>query len=218
MKSLLIKDFKIMMQQKMSLLLFIGISIFMVINGVDLTFCIGYATMLVTILMLGTIAYDEHENGMSFLMTLPISRKQYVLSKYIFTLLGILITDCILLITIGIYKICVPSELLMSEYVMTAVMLFFTAIIMSSFMIPVNFKYGVDKSRLVLLLFAGIISVIGLVFSRFADYVPHGIRTLVAIAAKVTPAMAGIMLGIAALTIFILSLLCSVKIIEHKDY
>lgn len=218
MKSLLIKDFKILMQQKMSLLLFVGISIFMIINGVDLTFCIGYATILVTILMIGTIAYDEHENGMSFLMTLPISRKQYALSKYLFTIMGIIIIDLILLVTIGIYKICIPSELLMSEYIMIAVLLFFTAIIMSSLMIPVNFKYGVDKSRLVLLLFAGIISVVGLVFSRFADYVPYGIRKLIEEAAAAPPAMMGILFGIAALIVFALSLHRSIKIIEHKDY
>lgn len=218
MKSLLIKDFKILMQLRTSLIMFLIISIFMVINGVEISFCIGYATMLVTILMIGTISYDEHENGMSFLMTLPISRKQYALSKYLFSMIGITLTDILILLTIALYKVCTQSELLMTEYVTSAILLFFTAIIMSSFMIPVHLKYGVEKSRLVLLLFAGVISIITLAFSKFDAYIPSGIKSFIMRFATAAPAMLVVFFGVTALVVFIISLICSVHIIEKKDY
>ena len=218
MKGLLIKDFRILLRQKTSLVIFMGLSIFMLINGMDVSFCLAYATILMTTLMIGTISYDEHENGMSFLLTLPVSRRQYAMSKYLFTIIGIIVTDVILLAVLGVYEAMAPGGIPMSEYVMTAALLFFIAIIMISIMIPVDFKYGVNKSRLVLLIFAGAGSVVMLVFSKFADAIPYELRRAVEQAALASPAVIGLILGIASLVILIISIICSIQVIKKKDY
>lgn len=44
--------------------------------------------MLTIIVIVGTISYDEYDNGYRFLMTLPIDAKMYVLEKYIFFIAG----------------------------------------------------------------------------------------------------------------------------------
>ena len=61
-------------------------SIFMAF-AMDGSFIIGYTGMLMGILAIGTISYDSNENGMAFLMCLPISRKDYVKEKFIYTFL-----------------------------------------------------------------------------------------------------------------------------------
>lgn len=218
MKSLLIKDCKILLQQKTTLLLYVGISIFMIMNGFDISFCFSYATMLVMILMLGTISYDAHENGMSFLMTLPVSRKQYVLSKYLLTVFSLLITNIVLLLLSGIYEACVHSGSSMTDQLITAVLLFFTAIIMNSLMIPVNFKYGAEKSRLVLLIIVGAVSAVFVAFSKFAKYMPSAVREFILKAADIKPTVLILIFSITALILFTISLMCAIRIIEKKDY
>ncbi|MCF0261227.1 MAG: ABC-2 transporter permease, partial [Erysipelotrichaceae bacterium] len=89
MKGLLVKDCFLLFQRKQSLLMILAVCIFvgMAVGG---EFVISYMTILGAIFALSTISYDDADNGMMFLMTLPISKKQYVLSKYVFGFLIIL--------------------------------------------------------------------------------------------------------------------------------
>ena len=53
----------------------------------DSSFVVGWVTMIAVITALGTISYDEYDNCMPFLMTLPVTRKGYALEKYLFTMI-----------------------------------------------------------------------------------------------------------------------------------
>ena len=81
MKGLFLKDYYLNFSNRRSLFLFLFMSIFMAF-AMDGSFIIGYTGMLMGILAIGTISYDSNENGMAFLMCLPISRKDYVKEKY----------------------------------------------------------------------------------------------------------------------------------------
>ena len=56
--------------------------IFLMITGINSSFLMGYIPFICCTLTMGTISYDEYENGLPFLLTLPISRKEYVKEKY----------------------------------------------------------------------------------------------------------------------------------------
>lgn len=89
MKGLLIKDFKLLKNRGIFFLIFIvGYTVFQIgtFNG---AWAVGFATLMIAIFSLTTITYDEYENGMPFLFTLPIRRIDYVREKYAF---GFLIT------------------------------------------------------------------------------------------------------------------------------
>ena len=46
--------------------------------------CVVWDSTIVTaIFAITTISYDEFDNGLAFLMTLPVTRKQYVAEKYL---------------------------------------------------------------------------------------------------------------------------------------
>lgn len=83
MKGLLIKDLYYVFQRKQTLLIFLIVSLILGFTN-EGSFLVGYMTLLGTIISLSTISYDNADNGMPFLMTLPISRKEYALSKYVF--------------------------------------------------------------------------------------------------------------------------------------
>lgn len=89
MKGLLIKDFKLLKNRGIFFLIFIvGYTIFQ-IGVFDGAWAVGFATVLIGAFSLTTITYDEYENGMPFLFTLPIRRIDYVREKYVF---GFLVT------------------------------------------------------------------------------------------------------------------------------
>ena len=53
-------------------------------TSTDATFVSGYISIVFAMFAISTISYDEYDNGNAFLFTLPFSRKEYVLSKYVF--------------------------------------------------------------------------------------------------------------------------------------
>ena len=86
MKGLFLKDLGLVKGQKQ----FFGVILIMMVlfttAYTNFAFIIAYITVMVGILTLTTISYDEFENGMGYLFTLPVSRREYVGEKYLFSI------------------------------------------------------------------------------------------------------------------------------------
>lgn len=108
MKGLLIKDFKLLKGQKNFFMAITAISIIMIIVSPGTSFPIGFLGFVGALFSLSSISYDEFDNGNAFLFSLPITRKDYVLEKYIFGLIlgimSLLLGTVISLVAIGITK------------------------------------------------------------------------------------------------------------------
>ncbi len=218
MKGLLIKDLRILMCQKSALFIYIGVSLFMLINGVDISFCLGYTIMLMTILLLGSISYDEHENGMSFLMTLPVSRKEYVFSKYCFVVTGVVFADFIMLLAVCGYESIKPSGFGIKNYVIISLIMLVMAFVLLSLMLPIHLKFGVEKSRFVWLAILGIVGTIIVIFARFSEHIVYDIQRFLEKITVAAPEMVMLILGGVSLLALLISVWISVRIIEKRDY
>ena len=75
------KDLCLLLQRSRAMITIVGVGI-LIGFSTDGSFMTGYLSMISAILAIGTISYDEFDNGYPFLMTLPITRKGYVLAKY----------------------------------------------------------------------------------------------------------------------------------------
>ena len=107
MKGLLIKDLKLMKNQKNFFLVILVVIAFLAAGSDDLSFPMGFTAFIGTLFTLSSISYDEFDNGNAFLFSLPITRKQYVLEKYGFGLLlgiGSLLTAVCLLSAVRLVK------------------------------------------------------------------------------------------------------------------
>ena len=83
MKGLLIKDYKLMLGQKTFLGMAALMSVLYLAIYKDPTFAVVFITVMCTMFTVSTLSYDEYENGMAYLFTLPISRNKYELEiKY----------------------------------------------------------------------------------------------------------------------------------------
>lgn len=168
MRGLLIKDLKILSQQKRVWMLMVLISVIMLFSTSDFSFIIGYVTILASIVALSTISYDEMDNGYTFLFTLPVDVKGYVLTKYILsigisTLVWGLANVLFLVAGKGVYGV---------EDFVSAVLLLVVALMMQFVMIPLQLKFGAEKSRIVYLIIMGVGVLLGLLFGQFAGYLP----------------------------------------------
>ena len=82
MRGLIEKDLRLLLKRKQTFIVIVIVEILLGISGSGV-FAIVYFTMLAGIMAAGTLSYDEFDNGLGFLFTLPIDRKMYIREKYL---------------------------------------------------------------------------------------------------------------------------------------
>ena len=92
MKGLIIKDIRIIFSNK-NVFLFIPILVSMAAFSKTrlAVYLFAYVAVMVISLLTTTISFDDMENGTSFLMTMPVSRKEYVKSKYLLGVVSLIL-------------------------------------------------------------------------------------------------------------------------------
>lgn len=162
MKGLFVKDLCLMRELKKMVLIIIFISAIFTFSGTDSSFLTGYIVVLTSLLSGMTISYDEMNNGMAFLMTLPVTRKQYVKEKYLTGIVMILI-GIVYSFAINMARILVSSEATnLNDLFITFMIFGVVGIIMLSFSIPVDLKFGAEKGRI--MFFFGVMIVVFTIF------------------------------------------------------
>ena len=217
MKGLIVKDLSLMRNQGKSMLLILAIGLFMEASMGAGTI-IWFLPFLAAILAVGTLNYDEFDNGYAFLFTLPMTRRQYVREKYLFAVLFVLV--CM--------AISIPLSLILSrftgkaEFVSFPDILFMTAVsgLISGFLlatvIPLRLKFGSEMSRIVwILIFGGMAAVIafGTKLSQ-SPGTPESFRAITGFLEALNSWSAGMILA-AFLVITLILLLISEQISER---
>ena len=87
MKGLIRKDLEIIMLQKNFFLIMIGAGLCM--SSLALYTMIMFMCYMFGSLVIGTISYDELDNGMPYIMCLPIKHSDYVKEKFLMTFMMI---------------------------------------------------------------------------------------------------------------------------------
>lgn len=149
MKGLLVKDIHMLLQQKNILMMILLLSVLLNFS-MENTFAVGYLTFVGSFFIINSITYDEYENGFSFLFTLPIRRNTYVRSKYIFAVLACLLfwlTGCVITLAYCLVKNQFGK---MQGGMMEACIYLPLILIFLAVMLPILFKFGSEKGRIVM--------------------------------------------------------------------
>jgi len=157
MKGLLIKDVKLMLGQKKFFVVVVGLGIFFMFSNANPVSGVSYITMLLSIFTLSTISYDEFDNGMAFLMTLPIERKTYALEKYVFAGLTSLISAVGTSVLAYILGMVMDIPVDMAEVIGVACVIVLVSWLILSVTIPLQIKFGSEKGRIAMILAMGAI-------------------------------------------------------------
>ena len=123
----------------------------------SVSFATGYFTIVTAIFAITTISYDEFDNGLAFLMTLPVTRKQYVAEKY---LLGAGLTAVawgIATITGVICKGVAELQGCLSETIIGSLIYIPLALLMLAVSLPLVIHFGAEKGRYIAMVMWAII-------------------------------------------------------------
>lgn len=218
MKGLLIKDFYLLKHMKQGFLMIVLLCIGFGFIYESPTFLISYMTLMTSIFMLSTIGFDEQDNGMSFLFSMPVSRKGYVKEKYVF---GILVT-CISMIVVTLFS-CVIFRVRNIGYHFeeiggTMLGSFVTAMLVLAVMIPIQIKFEAEKSRVALMIAMGCAFLLAFLLVKLAKMVEFDVS---AVMDRITAAGPAVMVGIgciAAVVLVGISMMISMHIMKKKEF
>ena len=222
MKGLLIKDFKLLKNQKNFFILVFVMAVFLTItNGAGsspATFVLPYVGFVCSFFVLSTISYDEYDNGNAFLFTLPFDRKIYVAEKYIFGVVTggaglLLILAFILIYTDGMTGAEQTGETLFTAGVSAALLLFFLAV-----MIPFQLKFGPEKGRIAMIIvFLGIFAAVyGL--AKVVNVGNMDLSGLIQTADAMGPAGVALVFLAVSLLVLAASMTISIRIMEKQEF
>ncbi len=218
MKGLLIKDFMLLKRQKTTCAMILLFAVILVINdSMPFAGALGYITFFCTFLAIGSVSYDEYNNGYAFLFTLPVTVKTYVLEKYLFVLMatasGCLFSGC-LAIFCGHGDFGAWWDMISFAAGFGSALLLITA-----FMMPLQFKFGVEQSRIMGIVLGGLIGGAGWLAFTYADvFFPRAQAFFHSVSGQMGEA-GGILCWVGFTVIcYLLSVALSVRIMERKDF
>lgn len=151
MKGLLIKDWKLLLGQKQFFLVTGFIVLVFLVTSENPAFVVSYATIMYTVFTISTISYDDHHNGMTFLFTLPVSRKEYVIEKYSFGILSAGITAFLVLSAMTAVSGVKGDGIAVEDMFAAEIAAIMVAVVFLSFTIPIQLKFGAEKGRMALM-------------------------------------------------------------------
>ena len=218
MKGLLKKDLAILFCNKAMLIaaiIVLAAVAFMGSGGGQ--FIMSYMAVFVPMVINSTISYDDMDNGMEYLMTLPVTRRQYVYSKYVFSAgAGFLcwIFSCVMGTLSNVIR---GNQGDSGEWLFLCLMSLGILLFTSSLIIPVQLKFGAEKAKIaMLLIMVGVAGVTWLFINIKKAVFPDGMK-LISFLNDYPFAYVGIVL-LFVLAAFFISLFVSIRIFEKKEW
>ena len=148
MSGLLMKDLELLkVNIKTYFIVFAVGIIYLFVQTDGSIFFISYMIFVSLSVTVGTISYDSYHHGMNFLMTLPFTRKDYVISKYL-TAAGVTLAA-------GILK--AQSVSTRKEFLISTGAVMICAGIFLAILLPMRLKYEIEKCRILMVALIAVI-------------------------------------------------------------
>lgn len=218
MKGLLIKDLRLMLIQKRFFLMMIIIAIGMMFSMNNSSFIFGYLTFVCSLFSISSISYDEFDNGYAFLFTLPITRKEYVLEKYVFGFIVSLISWVISIIIAFSYEIIKNNMFSYIDILESAVGLLLINFIILSLLIPMKIKYGSEKGNIAQMILFGGIFIVGFAIYQIMNILNVDITGFLNI---IESLHIGILFIVVLMIVCLIIFICiqsTIKIMNNKEF
>ncbi len=219
MKGLLAKDLALMKQRGKMILFLIVWAIIMSAVMEDASFVVGWIVMIATISSVSTISYDEYDNCMPFLMSMPVTRRDYAVEKYLFSACIGFVFWLISLVIVACCSRFTDMKFSVSEDLPGMVLFLAVVLILLSVSIPPQLKWGAEKGRITMLIIFGVVFVGGFLISKLsAGMDTSGLKRFVSWLD--TLPMAGVILVVLAVSVLItlVSVMISIRIMEKKEF
>lgn len=209
MKGLILKDFYTLRQYVKTmifmLLLFSVISI-----GLDnpASFFGGFIVLMSMMMTINTFSYDALAKWDRFGLSLPVTRKEVVAGKYVISLLLCFIGAAVSFALSSVILMIKPVQGFgLAEHLLSLAGIVMVAMIFFSILLPLIFKFGVEKSRMLLIALFAAPSAILISLNQLGVHMPSSDTLFFVL--KLLPLI--------CVAFYILSYLLSVSIYSSKE-
>lgn len=154
MLGVLLKDVYNLNRQLKIYMLFPLLAAFLGFQNGDFQLVSMTLSFLSMFVVLSACAYDEQANFDSYALTLPLTRKDLVLSKYLLSFIAIIVNAVISIGTCAILNMFFASRFTNSnwqELIITVVVISLVINLILCILLPLIFKYGSEKARILLM-------------------------------------------------------------------
>lgn len=214
MSGLLMKDLELLkVNIKTYFIVFAVGIIYLFVQTDGSIFFISYMIFVSLSVTVGTISYDSYHHGMNFLMTLPFTRKEYVISKYL-TAAGVTLAAGILSMIPGLLK--AQSINARKEFLVSTGAVMICAGIFLAILLPMRLKYEIEKCRILMVALVAVIFLLAAGGKKALELYKGnaGLQFL--------NAFAGWQIAVAMIVVMVVCLVVSVKvsegIMERKEF
>ena len=218
MKGLLIKDYKLMLGQKSFLGMAALMAVLYLIIYKDPIVAVVFITVMCTMFTVSTLSYDEYENGMAYLFTLPISRNTYVLEKYAFALVNCIVTGVIMYAmacgSIKIRGLAISQSDMYSGLAGAC----FVSIIMISYMIPLYIKLRIENRIIFSVMGMAAIFLILYLGIKISKERNGSILKIVSRAEKLSDGIVILLIFAVSVILICISVVCAMKAMKKREF
>ncbi|MEL7662275.1 ABC-2 transporter permease [Acetobacterium wieringae] len=170
-------------------------------------FIFGMIILMFAMMVVTTISYDDLAKWDAYALTMPVTRAEMVLSKYlVMVILNTL--GAVLSLTVGFVGSIIMGKSFDLEILAIVGVIYLVALIFGSVIIPLIYKFGTEKARLMLFLCALIPTALILLLEQFNVPLPTTGNPWIYLFLLIGLSVAGV----------ILSYLISLKIYTKKEF
>lgn len=216
MQGLIYKDLQLMLKSKRIGISFIFILIYASVFPQHIMFVLSFVTMVFCFLGFNSLSFEEFDNSVPYMITMPITRKQYVQEKYWFSVL--FTSGGWLIATIICFFLQSEDGFLL--FMIQAMAILLSMILFQIVLIPIQIKYGSEMSRIVLFALMGVILGICAFIAKILNSLEITEELLIQMETLWNNIMKyGGFIGIAIFILIIfISYKCSIKFFCEKEY
>lgn len=214
MKGLIAKDFLNLKRYSFTLILILLLygAIFLPMENGGFA---AVATVLCTMMVITTLSYDEMAKWDKYVLTMSITRQQLVLGKYAVMLILAALGCLVGCVAIGIQGI-IRGQWDPGALFMQAGLFCSASLVLGSILLPLLYKFGAEKGRLLLLAVVLIPTVLSLGWRYIGEALGLPAPDLAALGRWFQIALP--LLPLAVLAIVALSYALSVRIMSKKEF
>lgn len=166
MKSLLLKDLIALKSYSKTLVILIGLFIVLSFGNEDMNFLSGIIILMMTMLTITSFSYDQYAKWDLFSQTLPISRKDVVMSKYLLGILSVFSGGLLAVFFTFIISLIRSIEVNAAEIMIASGSIILIAFLFIGIVIPLVYKFGVERSRMITIAVLAVPSIIVVFLSK----------------------------------------------------
>ena len=202
MGGLILKDLYGLKQQLKIYIIIAVVWLLIAVTTRDMSFFSGLVMMFTFLVPITSLAYDEKSRFDAYALTMPVKRSDIVLSKY---LLSLICGTVCALAGFFVNVICMND---IFETAVATLILLCVGIFFSSIVLPLLFRFGVEKGRTIMMAVLLLPVILALLFSKFDVAIPE--NEFIKYSLLFVPVITAV--------VFFVSFQISKKIYEKKEF